>query len=133
MSCSSAICTVNSTQMAYPAESQIPFGTTIRRFGKYIQQDGNSILLTQRGYYNVIVTLNAEATEAGTVQANLLLNGTPLQGAFAVETAAAAGDTVSLTIPYLVRLCTCDTTDILSVQLNDAATLVNMSTVVTKV
>ena len=133
MSCSSAICTVNSSTTALEANSQIPFGTTVRRFGKAINQDAGSILLTQRGYYDVAISLDVSPEAAGDITAQLFVNGQALEGASATQTVAEADNTANLYINYLVRLCACDTTDILSVKLQDAGTVSRMSTVVTKV
>ena len=63
----SAIYTANTTPTALAAGNIIPVGTTVRRFGKCINQDGNTITLSGPGYYLVNASATVAPTAAGTV------------------------------------------------------------------
>lgn len=74
-----------------------PFVTTLA--------GADTMTLNGKGYYKVTYNISAVATAAGHVTISLVANGataTPLYTATA--TAAAAGDTVNITIPYMTRL-----------------------------
>lgn len=133
MSCNSAIYTVNSTQPTLAANSQIPFGSVIRRFGSAVQLDGGSMLLCGSGYYDCDVNVTVEPAAIGAITAQLYLDGEAVPGAFATGYAAAAGNPVALSIPALVRICGCGCNKNLSVRIDAAADLVNMGVVVEKI
>lgn len=134
MSCNSAIYTVNQTGAALAANAQVPFGSAIRRFGKNLRLDGDSITVCGSGYYDLEVSATIEPTAAGPVTIQAYLNGSPIQGAFATETAAAAGDAVNPCISCMFRISCCDSSDVLTLRLGDeGGTIVNVAAVVTKV
>lgn len=62
----------------------------------------DTITITESGTYEVNFTASVVATAAGLVTLNLTQNGVVV--ATASETASAAGDTVNLSISYLVRV-----------------------------
>ena len=64
MSCKSAIYTANNTPATLAVGNTIPLGTIIRRFGQNINLNGDGITLTGQGYYDVNVSVTAEATAA---------------------------------------------------------------------
>lgn len=126
MSCNSAIYTVNRTNTELGANSQIPFGGVVRRFGQGIRLEGGDIIFCQNGYYEINVSATLEPTAAGPVSAQLYLNGMPYLGAQATETAAAAGDAVNLSFPAIVRVM-CGNASSMSLYLGDeGATPVNV-------
>lgn len=134
MSCKSAIYTANTTAIAVAVNGIIPLGETIRRFGTNLSQSGNTITARGRGYYDVNVSVSAEATAAGDVTVSLLSDGIPVPGATATVSATAAGDIVNLAFPGMIRLlCECDSSN-LTLQLTDgAATMQNVAVLIEKV
>lgn len=128
MSCNSAIYCVNSTGQAYQANSQIPFGHAVRRYGCNCGLDGDAIVLRGSGYYLVDAVLVTTPTAAGEITAQLLGNGVPIPGASATVTATAAGDYVTLPISCMVRNCgpCCDVT--LTLVVDAAHTLDHLAT-----
>ena len=102
----SAIYTVNSNITTVSPGEIIPLGSTIRRFGCNIAQDGNTITLCGRGYYHITATATVSPTAAGDVGVALLKDGVPLSTASA--TVAAADDLVTIPINVIVRnACDC--------------------------
>ena len=49
MSCNSAIYTANTGEQALLAGAQIPFGSIIRRFGRYVNINGSDIVIGDEG------------------------------------------------------------------------------------
>lgn len=134
MSCNSAIYTVNQSQVELAANSQIAFGSAIRRYGRNISNDGQAIALCGSGYYDVEISCTLEPTAAGPVTVQLFADGQPVPGGIATGTAAAAADSVNLCVNSLVRIPCCDSMTVLTLSLGaEAATPVNVATVVKKV
>lgn len=122
----SAICTANTSQTALLADSIIPFGSVIHRFGPNIMLNGQAITLCGTGYYKFDCSVTLEPAAIGNVTAQLYLNGEPVQGATATGYASAAGNPVNLSFPTMVRLSRCcEDTASLYVKTDVAATLVN--------
>lgn len=131
----SAIYTVNSTQPVLAADSQIPFGSVRRRFGKNLQLDGDSIILCGAGYYDCDIDVVVAPAAIGPVTVQLLLDGEPVPGAFTTQYAAAATNPVALNLAApIIRICGCECqcNKTLGVQISAAATLVNMGASVKK-
>ena len=133
MGCKSAIYTANTTAAVTAVGSTIPFGSIIRRFGQNIDLSGTAINICGRGYYDVDISVTANATAAGTVTVALFKDGVAVPGATASATVSAAGDTVNLSIEALVREMCCDSTSTLTLVLTGAAaTVTNVAAVVEK-
>lgn len=131
MSCNSAIYTVNRTNIELGANSQVPFGGIVRRFGQAIRLEGDDLLFCQNGYYKIDISATLEPTAAGPVSAQLYLNGMPYLGAQATETVAAGG-TANLSITAIVRVM-CGNASSVELYLGDeGATVVNIATTVEK-
>ena len=106
----SAIYTVNSTATTVTPGSIIPLGSTIRRFGCNISQDGNTITLTGKGYYLIHVSATVNPTAAGNVGITTLKDGIPVTGGTASGSTTTANNSVSIPITAMVRnLNDCDT------------------------
>lgn len=129
----SAIYTTNTASTALAVGSILPVGTTARRFGRNIRQDGNAITLLGEGYYLVNVSATVVPTAAGTVTITAQKDGVPVSGATASETTGAASAAANLSITTIVRnACGCDSS-ILSFILGDSAsTLTNFAVSVVK-
>lgn len=120
----SAIYTANTTPTALAVGDIIPVGTTVRRYGQNIRQDGNTITVTGPGYYLVNVSATVAPTAAGTVTLTGQKDGVAVSGATAAETTAAAVASVNLSLAYIVRN-TCCNSSILSYVLGGAASTVS--------
>lgn len=117
----SAIYTANTTAATLAVGDIIPLGTTIRRYGCNLRQDGNAVTATGRGYYKITAIVTAAPTAAGEIGATLLKDGIAVTGASASATATGAGDVVTLPITAIVRnLTDCDSS-LLALRLADGA------------
>lgn len=129
----SAIYTVMTTPTAVAVDGTIPLGSIARRFGQYVNLNGNGITVTGAGYYKVDAVVTAAISAAGTETVTLLKDGVPIPGATASVTKGAAGDQAPLAITALIRLGCCDTGGVLTLRLDGtAATVNNVAMVVEK-
>ena len=87
----SAIYTTNVSAPTVAVGGIVPFGTTTRRYGCNIRQDGNAITLCGQGYYLVNISATLAPTAAGTVSLTAQKDGVAIIGATASQTVAAAG------------------------------------------
>mgnify|MGYP006988841719 CR=1 FL=1 len=135
MTCKSALYTINNTNATITASvaapAQVPFGSIIRRFGKYVNLDGGSIICCDSGYFDADVSVTVTPTAAGVVTAQLYQDGVAIPGAFA-STTAAAGGTENLSINALVRNCGCNCSSVLTLTINASGVVNNVATVVEK-
>lgn len=102
MSCPSLIQTANAN-FDVAANGSIPFGNIIRRYGKFVNLNGNDIIACGNGYYQTILSITLTPVAAGLVGVQLYSSGTPVSGANASETATADG-TVNLFVVTTVRV-----------------------------
>lgn len=128
-----AIYTTNTSAQALTAGSIVPVGSTTRRFGKSIRQDGNTITLLGEGYYHVNASATLIPSAAGTVTVTGQKDGVAVVGATASATVAAVSTATNLNIDFIVRnICGCSSS-ILSFVLTGAdATLSNLAVTVEK-
>ena len=136
MSCKSAIYTVNNTNTTITVgageTAQIPFGSVIRRFGKYVNLDGGSILCYDSGYFDTEISLTVSPTAATAITAQLYQDGVAVPGAFATATPTDAGDPVSLPITALIRNCGCNCSSVLTIKVNASCAINNLAAVIEK-
>lgn len=120
----SAIYTTNVSAPTVAVGGIVPFGTTTRRYGCNIRQDGNAITLCGQGYYLVNVSATLAPTAAGTVSLTAQKDGVAIIGATAAQTVAADG-TANLSITAIVRnACGCESS-LLSLLLGGVEAVVN--------
>ena len=120
----SAIYTALSNPTSVSSDAIIPLGTTIRRFGCNISQDGNTISIKGRGYFLVNISITATPAAVGTVTATLNKDGVPVTGATASGSVSTAANPIALPITAIVRnACDCDSS-ILSLALSGEASIV---------
>ena len=121
----SAIYTTNTTAQTIAVDGIIPVGTTTRRYGCNIRQDGNAITLCGQGYYLVNVSATVTPTAAGTVSVTAQKDGVDIVGATGSETVAAVSNAANISITAIVRnACGCDSS-ILSFILGGVAAVVD--------
>ena len=99
----SAIYTANTSAQTVAVNDIIPVGTTSRRFGCNIRQDGNTITLLGQGYYHVTVSATLAPTAAGTVTLTGQKDGVAVIGATASQAVATAAAPTNLALTFLVR------------------------------
>lgn len=120
----SAIYTTNVSNPTVAVGGIVPVGSTTRRYGCNIRQDGNAITLCGQGYYLVNVSATVAPTAAGTVSLTAQKDGVAIIGATAAQTVAANG-VANLNITAIVRnACSCDGSLLLLV-LDGVASVVN--------
>lgn len=120
----SAIYTTNVSNPTVAVGGIVPVGSTTRRYGCNIRQDGNAITLCGQGYYLVNVSATVAPTAAGTVSLTAQKDGVAIIGATAAQTVAANG-VANLTITAIIRNdCGCDGS-LLSLALDGVASVVN--------
>ena len=103
----SAIYAASSNASTVAAGGNVPIDGVVRRYGCALSLNGDSVTVAGGGCYSVSVALTAAPTAAGTVVATLLKDGQAVPGARAAATANAAGDSVSLSFPAVVRAQRC--------------------------
>lgn len=128
----SAIYTANTSAQTVAVNDIIPVGTTSRRFGCNIRQDGNTITLTGPGYYLINASATVAPTAAGTVSVTGQKDGVAVIGATAAATTTAAAESANLSLGFIVRNVSCGSS-ILSFVLGGAeSTVTNLAVTVTK-
>ena len=104
----SALYAVNTSNQEIAVDGIIAPGTIERKFGPNISLTGNAIQIAGAGYYEINTSITIVPTTEGEVTVTVYKDGVILQGATATETAAAAGDSVNLSISAIVReFCSC--------------------------
>lgn len=85
----------------------VPLGNIVRRYGRNIELSGNSIVLKNKGYYEIDVNSTFVAAQ-GNVAFELLSNGIPVDGATAIETVETANTQYcNASIHCIVRVYCC--------------------------
>lgn len=130
MSCPSSIYTVL-TNYAVTEGSQGSFGTIVRRFGRFVQLDGQGINLLGQGYYDLDASLSFTPTAAGPVTIQFYQDGVAIPGALAT-TQGTAAEPCTLPVVAKVRNCGCDCNTTLTYTISAAGTIVNLATRVDK-
>ena len=121
----SAIYTTNTAAPTIAVDGIIPVGTTTRRYGCNVRQDGNAITLCGQGYYLVNVSATVTPTAAGTVSVTAQKDGVSIVGATGSETVSAVSNAANISITAIVRnACGCDSS-ILSFILGGVAAVVD--------
>ena len=131
----SAIYTANTSAQTVAVNDIIPVGTTSRRFGCNIRQDGNTITLLGlgQGYYHVTVSATLAPTAAGTVTLTGQKDGVAVIGATASQTVAAAAAPTNLALTFLVRnACGCESSILSFLLTGTAAVVSNLAVTVEK-
>lgn len=125
-----AIYTANATDVALGANSAIPLGAIIRRFGCSLDLNGNGINLMGKGYYTVDASISYTPTAAGLLTVALMADGVAVPGAVATVTGV-AGSAVNLNIVAMVKRC-CEGAGTLTLMVDQAGTLNNVALLVAK-
>ena len=126
--------TVNSNDQDITENGVIGLGTTSRRYGNCIMQNGNGISIGSEGYYSIDAIVVLTPTAEGNATIVLTDNGTPIPGAIATSSVSTVGNTVTLPIKFTIRRgCNCINTDVISCVLSEnSATINNIVTNVEK-
>ena len=127
----SVIYTANATATVLAVGDLIPLGSTSRRYGCNLRQDGNGITATGAGYYLVTMSATVAPTAAGAVTITGQKDGVAIIGATATSTAA-AGATTNLAFSTIVRNLGCDSSILSLVLTGAAATVSNFAVSVVK-
>lgn len=127
----SAIYTANAVASTVAVGDLIPLGSTSRRYGCNLRQDGNGITATGAGYYLVTMSATVAPTAAGAVTITGQKDGVAIIGATATSTAA-AGAATDLAFSTVVRNIGCDSSILSFVLIGAAATVSNFAVSVVK-
>lgn len=127
----SAIYTANAVASTVAVGDLIPLGSTSRRYGCNLRQDGNGITATGAGYYLVTMSATVAPTAAGAVTITGQKDGVAIIGATATSTAA-AGAATDLAFSAIVRNIGCDSSILSFVLTGAAATVSNFAVSVVK-
>ena len=129
----SAIYTAMTTPTSVAIGSTVPLGTTIRRFGCNVAQDGNTISIKGRGYFLVTASITAAPTAVGTVAVAMSKDGVPVSGATASSSVSTAANPTALPITAIVRnACGCDSSALSFTLDGTASTVQNVAVTVVK-
>lgn len=123
----SAIYTANTSASTITLTTQQPaatihIGTTIRRFGCNLKQNGSGITAQGEGYYDIDASVTVTAETAGDYTVKIFSDGVEIPGALQTVTAAAAS-VISFNIPALLRLSCCKSASTITLQISTTATL----------
>lgn len=128
----STIFASNTTPQALTAGSGISFGNVVRRFGCNCRLNGNALILSGVGYYDVDVNVVVRGSAAGTAEIVLLKDGVAIPGATA-STATSTTSINTVSVHALVRELCCEGGSTLTLELRGVdATIGNVSAVVEK-
>lgn len=127
MSCGSAIYAGSNsastlTLTAAAPTSSLPIGTTNRRFGCHLRQDGDGIIAEGQGYYKATFNASVTPVTAGDYTVTLFANGVAIPNASQTITAVAAS-TIAFNIPAVVRAQNCGDTITLTAVISTTAAL----------
>lgn len=95
---------------AVAANSNIPLGRITRKISSRECGNGtfevtttgaDTVILNEKGYYDVVYNATLEAGAAGLVTLNLVSNGTVI---YTVSASADSGASVNVTIPFTIRV-----------------------------
>lgn len=124
------IYTANTTAQSVGANSALPLGSIIRRFGCSVDLNGNGVNIREQGYYNVDGSITYTPTDAGLLTVQLMADGVAVPGSTASVTAVAA-NTYNLGIVGKAISCCRPVT--LTLMVNLAGTVNNVGLNVDKV
>ena len=124
------IYTANTTAQAVGANSALPLGSIIRRFGCAVDLNGNGVNIREQGYYNVDGSITYTPTDAGLLTVQLMADGVAVPGSSASVTAVAA-NTYNLGI--VGKAISCCKPGTLTLMVNLAGTVNNVGLNVDKV
>ena len=129
----SAIYTAMTTPTSVNVDEIVPLGTTIRRFGCNITQDGNTITIKGRGYFLVTASITAAPAAVGAVTVAMSKDGVPVSGATASGSVSTAANPAALPITAIVRnACDCDSSALSFSLDGTASTVHNVAVTVVK-
>lgn len=129
----SAIYTAMTTPTSVAIGSTVPLGTTIRRFGCNIAQDGNAITIKGKGYFLVTASITAAPDAVGTVTVSMSKDGVPVSGATASGSVSTAANPTALPITAIVRnACDCDSSALSFTLDGTASSVQNVAVTVVK-
>lgn len=129
----SAIYTAMTTPASVAVGSTVPLGTTIRRFGCNIAQDGNAITVKGKGYFLVTASITAAPAAVGAVTVAMSKDGVPVSGATASSSVSTAANPTALSITAIVRnACDCDSSALSFTLDGTASTVQNVAVTVVK-
>lgn len=129
----SAIYTAMTTPTSVAIGSTVPLGTTIRRFGCNVAQDGNAITVKGKGYFIVTASITAAPAAVGTVTVAMSKGGVPVFGATASSSVSTAANPTALPITAIVRnACDCDSSALSFTLDGTASTVQNVAVTVVK-
>lgn len=127
----SALYAVNSIPQILAVGDRISFGAPVRRFGCNINIADGTPYLVGQGYYSLDTNFNFTADAAGTATITLLKDGTPIPGANASITVAAATD-YQISVPAVVRQFTDSDSNITAVLTGAAGTITGATVYIDK-
>ena len=129
----SAIYTAMTTPISVAIGSTVPLGTTIRRFGCNVAQDGNTITIKGKGYFLVTASITAAPAAVGAVTVAMSKDGVPVSGATASSSVSTAANPTALPITAIVRnACDYDSSALSFTLDGTASTVQNVAVTVVK-
>ena len=95
------------------AGGTVPLGSAVHGCGNAIKLFGNSVQLREKGYYNIDLSATVAVTGTDELDITMYQDGVAVANATAGATPTAAGDSVNISLPWIVRKgCCCDATSI---------------------
>lgn len=127
-----AIYLLNNSLEKITANSIIPLGDVVRRYGQNIHKDGNSVTLCDKcsGYYKVDIVATLDFSKGDFTKIILEKDGVPVVGANAQIVPSSDGTSIQLPISVIVKN-SCGGSSNLSLRLlGTDTTVANLTTVI---
>ena len=133
-----ALYAANTTAQTVASGGTLALGSIVRRFGNdrccnpVINLVNNGVTLGECGYYLVTLDVTDEPTAEGAVTVTLYQDGSPVTGAVASNTAAAASDATGVSLSAIVRVVGCATSTLTAVLTAGAGSVTDVAMAVIK-
>lgn len=114
--------TVNTNPQLLATNQIISVGTTVKRSGCTVKQNGDSISIDGAGLYRIGGAITCKPTASGLLSATVYRDGQPLAGT-TFSANAATGNLVTIPILAVIKLkgCCCDEPTIISIVFSGVA------------
>lgn len=133
-----ALYAANTNAQTVAAGGTLALGSIVRRFGNdrccnpVINLVNNGVTLGECGYYLVTLDVTDEPTAEGAVTVTLYQDGSPVTGAVASNTAAAASDAIGVSLSAIVRVVGCAASTLTAVLTAGAGSVTDVAMAVIK-
>lgn len=131
MACS-MILVNNSVSSIIDADSTIPIGSAIHGYGSKIKLNGNSILINDKGHYSIDSSFVVSPSGGASTTIQLYVNGVPVSGAYAITPLVTSGNSITVSVPWVVYKGCCGEPTLITFKTTEEATILSATVRVIK-